>query len=91
MWCTQAARVLRDKRPPAADLPKALPPPAALAAACWPCCAMRSPPHRAGSSCRVTPAADLPEAVSLRGGSLVIVNLQRTPLDGLAAVRVFSE
>jgi len=40
-----------------------------------------------GSSLRVTPAADLPKIVGKRG-RLVIVNLQSTPLDDLAALRI---
>lgn len=43
-----------------------------------------------GSSLRVTPAADMPARVVERGGSLVICNLQRTPLDGVAEVRVWA-
>lgn len=40
-----------------------------------------------GSSCKVTPAADVPETVGAKAGeSLVIVNLQPTPLDSLASV-----
>eukprot|EP00395_MALV-II_sp_L67-2_P000454 gene454-184_t len=42
-----------------------------------------------GSSLTVTPAADFPEAVGERvNGDLVIVNLQSTPLDGVASLRV---
>lgn len=38
-----------------------------------------------GSSCKVTPAADIPAAVGARAGAnLVIINLQPTPLDGTA-------
>lgn len=40
-----------------------------------------------GSSCKVTPAADVPETVgNKKGDTLVIVNLQPTPLDELAAL-----
>lgn len=39
-----------------------------------------------GSSLRVTPAADMPETVAEKGGKLVIVNLQATPLDSVAAL-----
>lgn len=40
-----------------------------------------------GSSCKVTPAADVPETVgSKKGDTLVIVNLQPTPLDELASL-----
>jgi len=38
-----------------------------------------------GSSLRVTPAADIPKIVAKRG-KLIIVNLQTTPLDGMAAL-----
>eukprot|EP00054_Salpingoeca_dolichothecata_P019642 m.122392 g.122392 ORF g.122392 m.122392 type:complete len:415 (+) comp23331_c0_seq1:447-1691(+) len=42
-----------------------------------------------GSSLTVTPAADIPEEVGLRkNGRLVIVNLQPTPLDGCATLRI---
>jgi NAD-dependent SIR2 family protein deacetylase len=41
-----------------------------------------------GSSLTVTPAADLPECVGERGQRLVICNLQRTPLDSLACLRI---
>jgi len=49
-----------------------------------------------GSSCRVTPAADLPQGVGKRGRGggwpkLVIVNLQTTPLDGYAALKVHAK
>ncbi len=37
-----------------------------------------------GSSCRVTPAADIPQRVGERGKALVIINKQATPLDHLA-------
>ena len=39
-----------------------------------------------GSSLRVTPAADMPLHTFERGGKLVIVNLQKTPLDSYAAL-----
>jgi len=42
-----------------------------------------------GSSLTVTPAANIPETVG-KNGKLVICNLQATPLDNLAAVRVFA-
>ena len=48
-----------------------------------------------GSSCKVTPAADLPESIGRKNRvdpqnkpRLVIVNLQRTPLDGLATLKI---
>ena len=37
-----------------------------------------------GSSLRVTPAANMPEDTAKHGGKLFIVNLQKTPLDGIA-------
>ena len=39
-----------------------------------------------GSSLRVTPAADMPLQTFEKGGKLVIVNLQKTPLDGAASL-----
>ena len=39
-----------------------------------------------GSSLRVTPAADVPAETAGRGGDLVIVNLQKTPLDDEASL-----
>lgn len=39
-----------------------------------------------GSSLRVTPAADMPMSTFEKGGKLVIVNLQKTPLDYAAAL-----
>jgi NAD-dependent SIR2 family protein deacetylase len=39
-----------------------------------------------GSSLRVTPAADIPLKVAQNGQKLVIVNLQKTPLDNAAAM-----
>lgn len=40
-----------------------------------------------GSSLTVTPAADIPKTVGVNG-KLIIVNLQQTPLDKYAYVRV---
>eukprot|EP00698_Gefionella_okellyi_P015029 TRINITY_DN4207_c0_g4_i1.p1 TRINITY_DN4207_c0_g4~~TRINITY_DN4207_c0_g4_i1.p1 ORF type:complete len:536 (-),score=107.53 TRINITY_DN4207_c0_g4_i1:22-1629(-) len=37
-----------------------------------------------GSSCRVTPAADLPLITKRKGGHIVVCNLQTTPLDSKA-------
>jgi len=37
-----------------------------------------------GSSLRVTPACDIPVATKMAGKRLVIVNLQKTPLDSMA-------
>eukprot|EP01121_Diplochlamys_sp_Union-15-3_P017964 TRINITY_DN6438_c0_g1_i4.p1 TRINITY_DN6438_c0_g1~~TRINITY_DN6438_c0_g1_i4.p1 ORF type:complete len:351 (-),score=45.54 TRINITY_DN6438_c0_g1_i4:166-1218(-) len=45
-----------------------------------------------GSSLTVTPAADVPKTVGKKkGGKLIICNLQKTPLDHLAAVRIFEK
>lgn len=44
-----------------------------------------------GSSCRVTPAADVPARVAARGKTLVIVNLQATPLDDAATLVVHAK
>eukprot|EP00736_Rhodelphis_marinus_P014409 Rmarinus@m.27648 len=44
-----------------------------------------------GSSLRVTPAADLPAMVAERRKDLVIVNLQKTPLDKYASLRIFAK
>merc|ERR1711879_73407 len=55
-----------------------------------------------GSSLTVTPAADMPEEVGLRWANevqngqnpknnLVIVNLQKTPLDNVASIRIFAK
>jgi len=43
-----------------------------------------------GSSLTVTPACDLPKIVAENGGKLVICNLQGTPLDNMASVRVYA-
>lgn len=44
-----------------------------------------------GSSLRVTPAADIPKATFDNGGKLVIVNLQKTPLDAYAALNIYGK
>ena len=44
-----------------------------------------------GSSLRVTPAADMPLATAERGGRLVIVNLQKTPMDDAAALVIHAK
>jgi mono-ADP-ribosyltransferase sirtuin 6 len=47
-----------------------------------------------GSSLTVTPAADIPKIIGKKGiadGGLVIVNLQETPLDKLASLRIFAK
>ena len=41
-----------------------------------------------GSSLRVTPAADMAAATANNGGSLVIINLQKTPLDNQAILKI---
>jgi len=41
-----------------------------------------------GSSCTVNPAADMPRTVGEKGKNLVIVNLQATPLDFYACMRI---
>ena len=44
-----------------------------------------------GSSLRVTPAADMPRSCATNGGNLVIVNLQKTPLDDMAAIVIHAK
>eukprot|EP01105_Mastigella_eilhardi_P007200 TRINITY_DN1869_c0_g1_i3.p1 TRINITY_DN1869_c0_g1~~TRINITY_DN1869_c0_g1_i3.p1 ORF type:complete len:573 (+),score=89.80 TRINITY_DN1869_c0_g1_i3:50-1768(+) len=44
-----------------------------------------------GSSLTVSPACNMPETTAEKGGALVIVNLQKTPLDDLAKVRIFAK
>jgi len=44
-----------------------------------------------GSSLRVTPAAKMPETTFDKGGKLVICNLQKTPIDALAYLRIFAK
>lgn len=45
-----------------------------------------------GSSLTVTPANEIPEVVGQRkGAKLVICNLQKTPIDELSDIRIFSE
>lgn len=39
-----------------------------------------------GSSMRVTPAADMPASTAANGGNLVLINLQKTPIDHLATL-----
>eukprot|EP00386_Alphamonas_edax_P009687 GDKI01031760.1.p1 GENE.GDKI01031760.1~~GDKI01031760.1.p1 ORF type:complete len:301 (+),score=57.76 GDKI01031760.1:96-998(+) len=41
-----------------------------------------------GSSLRVTPACEVPETTVNKGGKMCIVNLQETPMDNLATVRI---
>lgn len=41
-----------------------------------------------GSSLTVSPANDIPATVAKKGGKLIIVNLQKTPLDGDAAMLI---
>ena len=44
-----------------------------------------------GSSLRVSPANAIPEETVEKGGKLVIVNLQKTPLDSSAHLRIFAK
>jgi NAD-dependent SIR2 family protein deacetylase len=44
-----------------------------------------------GSSLRVSPACDIPKITKKKGGKLVIINLQTTPLDKLADIRIFAK
>lgn len=44
-----------------------------------------------GSSLRVTPAADMPAETAKNGGNLVIVNLQKTPLDKYATLCIYGK
>eukprot|EP00456_Euglypha_rotunda_P003737 TRINITY_DN1063_c0_g2_i8.p1 TRINITY_DN1063_c0_g2~~TRINITY_DN1063_c0_g2_i8.p1 ORF type:complete len:505 (-),score=74.45 TRINITY_DN1063_c0_g2_i8:13-1527(-) len=44
-----------------------------------------------GSSLRVSPACDIPKETKKKGGKLVIVNLQTTPQDKKADLRVFGK
>jgi NAD-dependent SIR2 family protein deacetylase len=44
-----------------------------------------------GSSLRVNPAAQMPDETVKNGGRLVIVNLQKTPLDDLAAMVIHAK
>ena len=44
-----------------------------------------------GSSLRVTPAADMAEETPDNGGKLVIINLQKTPLDKKAALCIYAK
>lgn len=44
-----------------------------------------------GSSLTVRPACDMPKETHNRGGKVVIVNLQRTPLDDIADLRIHAE
>jgi len=44
-----------------------------------------------GSSCTVSPACHVPRKVAENGGKLVIVNLQKTPLDSLSSLRIFAK
>lgn len=42
-----------------------------------------------GSSLRVEPAASMAGACTQRGGNLVIINLQKTPMDNQATLRIY--
>jgi NAD-dependent SIR2 family protein deacetylase len=44
-----------------------------------------------GSSLRVTPAADIPCETVEHGGQLVIINLQKTPLDKMAKLVIHAK
>lgn len=44
-----------------------------------------------GSSLRVSPANEIPKIVAQRGQSLVICNLQKTPLDSFAKIHVHAK
>jgi len=44
-----------------------------------------------GSSLRVSPACEMPRSTHTHGGKLVVINLQKTPLDGLCSVRIFAK
>lgn len=45
-----------------------------------------------GSSLRVTPAADMPVETAKNGsGNIVVVNLQKTPLDSMAALVIHAK
>jgi NAD-dependent SIR2 family protein deacetylase len=42
-------------------------------------------------SFQVSPANRIPEEVVSHGGKLVICNLQKTPLDSIATIRIFAK
>lgn len=44
-----------------------------------------------GSSLRVTPAADIPCETVRKGGKLVIINLQKTPLDEHSSLNIYAK
>ncbi|KAL6080520.1 Deacetylase sirtuin-type domain-containing protein [Balamuthia mandrillaris] len=44
-----------------------------------------------GSSLTVAPANDMPRTVAKKGGNMVIVNLQNTPLDSIATLRIYGK
>ena len=44
-----------------------------------------------GSSMRVSPANSLPQMTAENGKPLVVINLQRTPLDPLCTLRIFAK
>lgn len=44
-----------------------------------------------GSSLRVTPAADMPRSTAENGGNLVLINLQKTPIDNCAALCIYGK
>lgn len=44
-----------------------------------------------GSSLRVSPASDMPVATAQNGGNVVIINLQKTPIDHLASLCIYGK
>jgi len=44
-----------------------------------------------GSSLRVNPACQMAQLTAEKGGRLVIINLQATPLDQYASLRIFGK
>lgn len=44
-----------------------------------------------GSSLTVSPANRMPHETAINGGQLAIVNLQKTPLDDFAKLRIFAK
>ena len=44
-----------------------------------------------GSSLRVSPANDMPAATARNGGNLIIINLQKTPIDAFATLCIYGK
>lgn len=44
-----------------------------------------------GSSLRVSPACDMPKSTAENGGNLVLINLQKTPIDNFAALCIYGK